>query len=73
MLIAYVLVWLTLRMVIIYYISRMAIEAIRHGINLLIEKPLTMNTSEAELILEALKGSQVKVTLNYNAILMVHK
>jgi predicted dehydrogenase len=51
----------------------MAIEAIRHGINLLIEKPLTMNTSEAELILEALKGSQVKVTLNYNAILMVHK
>jgi predicted dehydrogenase len=49
--------------------ASMAIEAIRRGINVLVEKPLTMSTSEAGSILDALKGSHVKLTLNYNALL----
>jgi predicted dehydrogenase len=35
----------------------------------LVEKPLTTTTSEAELILKALRGTYVKLTLNYNALL----
>jgi len=49
--------------------ASMAIEAIRRGVNVLLEKPLTMTTDEARSILEALKGSHVKLTLNYNALL----
>jgi predicted dehydrogenase len=49
--------------------ASMAIEAIKRGTNVLLEKPLTMTTGEAELILEALRDTPVKLTLNYNALL----
>ena len=37
----------------------LTIEAIRHGVNVLVEKPLTIRVSEADLILNSLKGSRV--------------
>jgi len=44
----------------------LAIEAIKHGINLVIEKPLTMATKEADSIINALKGSSTKMTVVYH-------
>jgi predicted dehydrogenase len=48
--------------------ASLIIQAIQRGVNLLVEKPLTTSTSEAESILKNLGGSQVKLTLNYNAL-----
>ena len=44
----------------------LAIEAIKHGINLVIEKPLTMTTKEADSIINALRGSRAKMTVVYH-------
>lgn len=46
----------------------MAVAAIERGINVLLEKPLTITGSEAELILEALQNTGVKLTVDYNAL-----
>jgi predicted dehydrogenase len=44
----------------------LAIEALKHGINLVIEKPLTMATKEADSIINALRGSGAKMTVVYH-------
>lgn len=44
----------------------LAIEAIEHGVNVLIEKPLTMTTKEAESIIKALRRSSAKMTVVYH-------
>jgi len=44
----------------------LAIEAIKHGINLVIEKPLTMTTKEADSIINALRGSSAKMIVVYH-------
>jgi predicted dehydrogenase len=44
----------------------LAIEAIKQGINVLIEKPLTMTTKEAKLIIDSLKGRKSKMTVVYH-------
>ena len=44
----------------------LAIEAIKHGINVLIEKPLTMTTKEADSIISVLRGSRAKMTVVYH-------
>jgi len=44
----------------------LAIEAIKHGINVVIEKPLTMATKEADSIINALRGSRAKMTVVYH-------
>ena len=49
--------------------AAMAIEAIRSGTNVLLEKPFATTTEEAESILRALRENPVKLTLNYNALL----
>ena len=46
----------------------MAIAAIEKGINVLSEKPLTITSTEAELILKALQNTGVKLTVDYNAL-----
>jgi predicted dehydrogenase len=43
-----------------------AVEAIKQGINVLIEKPLTMTTKEADPIISALRGSSAKMTVVYH-------
>jgi predicted dehydrogenase len=43
----------------------LAIEAIKHGVNVLIEKPLTTSTKEAKLLLETLNDRSVKVTVDH--------
>jgi predicted dehydrogenase len=43
-----------------------AIEAIKRGINVVVEKPLTMTTKEAEAIVNALKESKAKMTVVYH-------
>lgn len=45
-----------------------AIEAVNRGVNVVIEKPLTMRTAEAEPLLEALRGRPVKVTVNHTLL-----
>jgi predicted dehydrogenase len=49
--------------------ASLAIEAIRNGTNILVEKPLTMSTLEAEQIVQSLKNSAVKLTVDYNMLL----
>jgi predicted dehydrogenase len=44
----------------------LAIEAIKHGINVVVEKPLTMMTKEADSIINALRGSNAKMTVVYH-------
>jgi len=44
----------------------LAIEAIKHGINVVVEKPLTMTTKEADSIINALRGSSAKMTVIYH-------
>jgi len=44
----------------------LAVEAIKHGIKLVIEKPLTMATKEADLIINALRGSSGKMIVVYH-------
>ena len=44
----------------------LAAEAIKHGINVLVEKPLTMTTKEADPIISALRGSSAKMTVVYH-------
>ena len=44
----------------------LAVEALKHGINLVIEKPLTMETKEADSIINALRGSSAKMTVVYH-------
>ncbi len=44
----------------------LAIEAIKHGINVVVEKPLTMTTKEADSIINALRGSSAKMTVVYH-------
>jgi predicted dehydrogenase len=44
----------------------LAVEAIKHGINVVVEKPLTMTTKEADLIINALRGSGAKMTVVYH-------
>jgi predicted dehydrogenase len=46
----------------------MAVAAIEKGINVLLEKPLTITSGEAELILKALQKTGVKLTVDYNAL-----
>jgi predicted dehydrogenase len=43
-----------------------AVEAIKHGVNVLVEKPLTMTTKEAGLIMDALRNSTAKMTVVYH-------
>lgn len=45
--------------------ASIAVEAIKRGIHVVVEKPLTMRTDDANLILEALEGSKVKLTVNH--------
>ena len=44
----------------------LAIEAIKHGINLVIEKPLTITTKEADSIINALRRTRSKMTVVYH-------
>lgn len=44
----------------------LSVEAIKRGINVLVEKPLTMTTREADLIMSALKHSNAKLTVDYS-------
>jgi predicted dehydrogenase len=44
----------------------LAVEALKHGINLVIEKPLTMTTKEAVSVINALRGSGAKMTVVYH-------
>jgi len=44
----------------------LAVEALKHGINLVIEKPLTMTTKEASSIINALRKSSAKMTVVYH-------
>jgi predicted dehydrogenase len=44
----------------------LAIEAIKHGINVVVEKPLTMTTKEADSIINALRSSSAKMTVVYH-------
>jgi predicted dehydrogenase len=44
----------------------LAIEAIKRGINVVVEKPLTMTTKEADSIINALRGSSAKMTVVYH-------
>jgi predicted dehydrogenase len=46
--------------------AALAVEAVKRGVNVLIEKPLTSTTSDAEEILTALDENPVKLTVNYN-------
>jgi predicted dehydrogenase len=46
--------------------AALAIEAIQRGANVLVEKPLTSTAEEARMILDALKGSSVKLTVVYH-------
>jgi len=46
--------------------ASLSVEAIKRGINVLVEKPLTMTTREADLIMSALKQSNVKFTVDYS-------
>jgi predicted dehydrogenase len=46
--------------------ASLAIEAIKRGINVVIEKPLTMTTKEADAIINALKESRAKMTVVYH-------
>lgn len=46
----------------------LAVEAIKHGINVLVEKPLTMTTRDADSIMNALKQSDVKMTVAYHLL-----
>ena len=43
----------------------LSVEAIKRGINVLVEKPLTMTTREADPIINALKQSNAKLTVDY--------
>lgn len=47
----------------------LAVEAIERGVNVLVEKPLTMTTKEADLIMKSLATSQAKLIVNYNWLL----
>ena len=49
--------------------ASLAIKAIEERVNVFVEKPLTIATGEAELILKSLKGSNMKLTVNYNWLL----
>ena len=44
----------------------LAVEAIKQGINVVVEKPLTMTTKEADSIINALRGSSAKMTVVYH-------
>jgi predicted dehydrogenase len=44
----------------------LAVEALKHGINLVIEKPLTMKTKEADSIINGLRGSSAKMAVVYH-------
>lgn len=45
--------------------ATLAVEAIKHGVNVLVEKPLTADIREAELILNSVRTSKAKLTVNY--------
>jgi predicted dehydrogenase len=48
----------------------LAVEAINHGTNVLLEKPLTMTIQEADQVLESLKKNRgVKLTVNYTMLM----
>jgi predicted dehydrogenase len=49
--------------------ASLIIEAISHDVNLLVEKPLALSTSQADLIMKSLEKSQVKLTVVYNVLL----
>jgi predicted dehydrogenase len=42
-----------------------AVEAIRRNVNVLVEKPLTMTSEDADLIMKSLQTSQAKLTVDY--------
>ena len=46
--------------------ASLALKAIEKEANILVEKPLTMTTQDAQLILASLKGSSVKMTVVYH-------
>ena len=46
----------------------LAVEALKHGINVVIEKPLTMTTKEADSIIDALRGSKTKMTVVHDML-----
>ena len=46
--------------------ASIAIEAIRRQVNVLVEKPLAMTSREAQQVLDSLKGSCVKLTVNHD-------
>jgi 2-alkyl-3-oxoalkanoate reductase len=46
--------------------ATLAIEAIKQGVNVLVEKPLTMTSKDANSINTALKGSSAKMTVVYH-------
>lgn len=46
--------------------ASLAVEAIKHDINVLVEKPLTMTTKEADPIMNALRSSSAKMTVVYH-------
>jgi predicted dehydrogenase len=48
----------------------LAVEAVNHRINVMLEKPLTMTTQDAASILDSLKRNKgVKLTVNYNMLM----
>ena len=46
--------------------SFLAVDAIKHGMNVVIEKPLTMTTTEADSIVSALRKSKSKMIVVYH-------
>jgi predicted dehydrogenase len=46
--------------------AQVAIEALKHNTNVLVEKPLTMTTTDADSIRNALNSSNAKLTMDYN-------
>ena len=46
--------------------TELCLKAATFGVNMIVEKPLTLSTREAQLILDALKTSNVKLTVVYH-------
>lgn len=46
--------------------ASMVLDAIEHGVNVLVEKPLTMSSQEAQQVVDAVKRRAVKVAVNHD-------
>jgi len=44
----------------------LCVAAVKRGVNILVEKPFTVTTHEANEVLDSLKGSRVKLTVDHN-------